>query len=116
MHIKLIPPEFIKEYDLDKRMKNGYVYMEILRGMCGLPQSGILANKQLKERLAEHGYYELPHKPGLLTHKMRPIWFKLVVDDFGIKYVGKQHADHLLSVLKEFTELKEIGMENYTVG
>ena len=81
--------------------------MEILRGIYGLPQSGILGNKLLKERLAEHGYYKLPQTPGLFTRKMRPIWFALVVDDFGIKYVGKQHADHLLSVLKEFYEVEE---------
>jgi hypothetical protein len=27
--------------------------------------------------------------PGLWTHKTRPILFSLVVDDFGVKYVGK---------------------------
>ena len=64
---------------------------------------GILANKFLKERLAEHGYFELPHTPCLFMHKTRPVWFILVVDDFGIKYIGRQHADHLIGVLKEFT-------------
>jgi len=68
--------------------------------MYGLPQAGILANKLLKTRLADHDYYEVPHTPGLFTHKTRPIWFTLVVDDFGIKYNGKEHADHLLKVLR----------------
>ena len=75
--------------------------------MYGLPQAGMLANKLLKERLEEHGYYELPHTPGLFTHKTRPIWFTLVVDDFGVKYVGKEHANHLMSVLKEFYDVEE---------
>jgi hypothetical protein len=75
--------------------------MEIRRAMYGLPQAGILANKLLKKRLAKHGYYEVEHTPGLWTHISRPIQFTLVVDDFGIKYVGKEHADHLLNVLKE---------------
>ena len=44
------------------KVKNGYVYME-LRQMYGFPQSGILANKLLKERLATDGYFELPHTP-----------------------------------------------------
>ena len=39
--------------------------------------------------------------PGLWQHKWRPIQFSLVVDDFGVKYVGREHAEHLLSVLKE---------------
>ena len=33
--------------------------------------------------------------------KWRPILFSLVVDNFGIKYVGKQHADHLISAIEE---------------
>ena len=56
MPIALIPEEFIKLYDLAGKVKNGYVYMEIQRGMHGLPQSGILANKLLKECLKKHGY------------------------------------------------------------
>ena len=27
----------------------------------------------------------------------------LVVDDFGVEYVGKQHADHLATILKNIT-------------
>ena len=97
---KLIPQEFIDLYNLTPKVKNGYIYIEIQKGMYGLPQAGILANKLLKTRLADHDYYEVPHTPGLFTHKTRPIWFTLVVDDFGIKYNGKEHADHLLTVLR----------------
>ena len=39
---------------------------------------------------------------------MRPISFTLVVDDFGVKYVGQEHADHLIasirSTYKKLTE------------
>ena len=31
----------------------------------------------------------------------------LVVDDFGVKYVGKQHARHLVNVLSKFYEMEE---------
>ena len=30
-----------------------------------------------------------------------PIQFSLVVDDFGVKYVGNEHAKYLMSALKE---------------
>ena len=30
-----------------------------------------------------------------------------MVDDFGVKYVGKEHADHLLQLLKEKYEISE---------
>ena len=75
--------------------------MAISKGMYGLPQSGILANKLLRKRLAKKGYFEMPHTPGLWKHVSRPISFTLIVDDFGVKYVGKQHADHLLAAIKE---------------
>jgi hypothetical protein len=38
-------------------------------------------------------------------HKWRPILFTLVVDDFGVKYVGKEHVDHLIKCIKETYEL-----------
>ena len=62
----------------------GWIYFEIRRGCYGLPQSGILANKQLRVRLEKEGYYEASTTPGLWRHKLRPIYFFLVVDDFGV--------------------------------
>ena len=79
-----------------------YIYLEISRGMYGLPQSGILANKLLGKRLAKQGYHELPHIPGLFRHETRQVCFTLVVDYFGIKYVVEENAEHLSGVLKEF--------------
>ena len=51
------------------------------------------------------GYYEESTTPGLWIHKWRPIQFVLIVDDFGIKYVGKQHALHLLNILEQNYEI-----------
>ena len=73
--------------------------MEIRKGMHGLPQAGILANKLLKERLARQGYFEQPHTPGLWKHVSRPVWFNLCVDDFGIKYIGRENLQHLYDAL-----------------
>ena len=83
-----------------------YIYMWIIRGIYGLPQAGKLANDLLKKRLAEEDYFEVDHIPGLFKHKWRPIWFALVVDDFGIKYVGEEHRDHLLSILNKYYEME----------
>jgi hypothetical protein len=55
--------------------------------------------------LAPFGYYSARHKPGLWLHKTRPIAFSLIVDDFAVKYVGKQHADHLRNALLQSYEL-----------
>jgi hypothetical protein len=56
--IALLPDNIIKHYQLQEKVLNGYVYIEILKGMYGLPQAGILANKLLKEQLAHHGYFK----------------------------------------------------------
>ena len=77
--------------------------------MYGLPQARILASKLLKKRLALHGYFELPNTPGLFKHITRPVQFTLVVDDFGIKYIGKDHVNHLLNALKNHYEISENG-------
>ena len=81
--------------------------MKIICGTYGLPQAGVLVNKVLKHRLKEHEYYEVDLISGLFTPKTRPIWFTLVVDDFGVKYIGKQHVEHLMRVLKGYYEIGE---------
>ena len=63
--ISIIPDEFAHEYNLHDKVQNGFVYMQIEKGMYGLPQAGILSNKLLRKNLAPHGYYEMPHTPGL---------------------------------------------------
>jgi hypothetical protein len=73
--------------------------------MYGLKQAGLLSNQLLQTRLAPFGYYPARHTPGLWLHKTRPIAFSLVVDDFAVKYVGKQHADHLRNALLKSYEL-----------
>ena len=52
-----IPVKFCDKYDLQGRDRNGWIYFEIRCGCYGLPQSGILANNLLRERLEAEGYY-----------------------------------------------------------
>ncbi len=72
--------------------------------MYGLPQAGIIAQELLAKRLKEHGYSQSETTPGLWKHEWRPIAFSLVVDDFGVKYVGEEHAQHLLQTIKKYYE------------
>ncbi len=39
--------------------------------------------------------------PGLWKHNSCPIAFSLVVDNFGVKYVGKENAQHLLGTIQK---------------
>ena len=40
--------------------------------------------------------------PGLWKHDTCPISFSLVVDDFGVKYVGKENAQHLVNTVRGY--------------
>ena len=102
----LVPEEFIEMCNLQDKIKNGYISMRIIRGIYGLPQAERLASDLLKQCLAEEDYFEVDHTPGLFKHRWRPIWFALVVNNFGIKYVGEEHQDHLLNILNKYYEME----------
>jgi hypothetical protein len=97
--------EIVDKYNLGALAVDGWVHIEIRKGMYGLKQAGLLANQLLQTRLEPFGYYPARHIPGLWMHKTWPIAFSLVVDDFAFKYVGKQHADHLRNALLKSYEL-----------
>ena len=101
MPLHLFPQHTIDQYKLQENAQNGQSYLEVRRAIYRLPQAGALANKQLKKFLAPDGYYEVAHTPGLWRHATRPIQFFLLVDDFGVKYIGKQHVEHLFHCLEK---------------
>ena len=106
INIRDIPQEIIDEYNLHQQATvDGSIYIVANRGMYGLPQSGLLANELLEERLTKRGYRQSKLVPGLWKHDWRPVQFTLDVDDFGTNYAGDEHAQHLKRTLEE----------NYTV-
>ena len=70
--------------------------------MCGLPHAGIIAQKLLEERLNQEEYYQSAQTQGFWKHKWQPVCFSLIVNDFGVKHVGKEHTQHLIETLKKF--------------
>ena len=76
-------------------MPNRSLHIVANSGMYCLPQSGFLANKLSEKQLNRRGYYQSKLVPGLWKHEWKPVQFTLVVDTFGVKYTGKEHAQHL---------------------
>jgi hypothetical protein len=99
--VSMVPDDIMNEYNLHSIVHNGYLYVELRKGMYCLPQAGLLANILLSKRLAKHGYIPVPNTHGLWTHTWRPIKFSLVVDDLIAMYVGREHAEHLKAALEE---------------
>ncbi|EJK70216.1 hypothetical protein THAOC_08441, partial [Thalassiosira oceanica] len=117
LSLRDIPEEIISEYNLHEKAVNGHVFVEVSRGMYGLPQSGLLANELLEKRLANFGYRQSKLVPGLWKHDWRPVTFSLVVDDFGVKYVGHEHAEHLeQAIVKSGYRIKSDWSGNKYIG
>ena len=69
IHIRLIPPEIISHNNSNGLVyQYGWIYMEIIRVMYGLPQVEILANNLIAQRLSNHEYYQVKKTPGLWKH------------------------------------------------
>jgi hypothetical protein len=78
--------EIVNKYNLKALAIDGWVYIEIRKGVYGLKQTGSLANQLLQKCLAPFGYYPARHTPGLWLHKTRSIAFSLILDDYTVKY------------------------------
>ena len=57
--------------------------------------------------MGKAGYHQNEKTPGFWKHEWRPVSFSLIVDDFGVKYKGDEHAKHLISTLREDYEVTE---------
>jgi hypothetical protein len=105
--VSVIPDSIINEYKLLPLVHRDHVYVEIRKGMYGLPQAGRIANDRLTEFLAPHGYTPMPITPGLWKDTTSDLVFALVVDDFGVKYTNKHDAERLMHTLQQQYSVSE---------
>ncbi len=66
-----------------------------------------MAQELLEKRLCKTEYTQSKLMPRCWKYTWRPISFTLVVDDFGIKYSGKEQVHHLTQVLKQHYQFEE---------
>ena len=98
--LSMLPQDIIDQYNLkDLVAADGYVHMEIIKGIPGIKQSGRLDSNRMTNNLARIGYAPVPHTPSLWRHHTSDLVFSLVVGDFGIKYTRKSDANHLIKPL-----------------
>ena len=83
------------------------MYVEVRKIMYDLTQAGILAQHLLKQWPAKYGYTQFRYTPEFLKHLWRPISFTLIINDFGVKYIVKEHAQHLINVLENDYEISK---------
>ena len=105
IEIIFIPQDVIDKYNLLENQIDGFLYVRLESGMCGLVQDAIIAHTDLKKHLHPFGYEPAPITPGLWRHSKNKTTFTLVVDEFGIKYKRKEDTQHLINVLQEKYEV-----------
>ena len=97
--------DIMDQYNLHDKIHNGWVLVEVRTGIYRLTWAGQLAYLKLVKHLAVDGYVLTGYMPGLFRRITRPVLFNLVVDEFRVKYKGKQHAQHLIDTLKKHYEI-----------
>jgi hypothetical protein len=117
IEISNLPPNFVKAYNLiDLATNDGTIYIKIQKGMYGFLQAGILAQNLLERCLHQHSYHQSNVTPGLWKHDWWPLLFTLSVDNFGIKYIGREHANHLAKILEEHYKCSIVWDGNQYLG
>ena len=102
IHTSLFSPAVLTQLNItpfiqtDKHGKS-FFYCRVDKTMYGFRQAGFHANQQVTALLLAHGYYQL--QPCLFTHTIDPIYFALIVDDYGIKYKHISHFHRLVNAL-----------------
>ena len=69
--------------------------------MPGLKQAVRIANNRLKAHLNKFGFAPVPRTPAMWKNNTKPIFFSLVVEDFGLKYIGKENDYHLIQAVQK---------------
>ncbi|KAL7475246.1 hypothetical protein ACHAW6_001168, partial [Cyclotella cf. meneghiniana] len=105
MSIHDIPEEIPLKYKLPNLLApDNCIYIKIVLSMYELPHSGLIANELLKNNSTNMDITKVSSSLGF-KHEWHPVWFALVVDDFGIKYFCKEHSLHLQSIIESYYPL-----------
>ena len=102
IHRRYLSDTIIAEFQLQELFHNDHVCFKVVKGIYGLPQAGKLAQDLLIPRLRAGGFINCPLTPCLFKHSFLPISFVLTVDDFGVKYIGTEAAQHLMDTLLQY--------------
>ena len=93
--LKSAPQEIIYAYNLATLVDDqGWIYMRIEKGMCGLKQAGIFTSQELVKQMAPFGYHHVQQTPGMMVHDNRNTISSLVVNIFCVQYSSLDDAEH----------------------
>ena len=100
IQLSMIPQKFVEKCNLAAKAHNGYIHARVTKRMYELPPVERIAHDVLLKQLDLYVYHPSSKNLGLWKHNSRPINFTLVVDYFGVKYSGEEHALYLKIALE----------------
>ena len=101
INIFMEPQEFVEKYNLKEKVNSMYIFTRVTKVIYGLPQAGLIVHDSLVKHLEPYVYRPSSKTLVLWTHGSQSINFTLSVDDFGVKYLGKENALHLKASLED---------------
>ena len=69
--------------------------------MLSLKQAVRIDNDRLRSHISHFVLAPVPRTPALWKHTTNPITLSLVVDNFGVRYVGKENSNYLIQSLQK---------------
>ena len=70
--------------------------------MPGLKQAVRIDNDRIEAHISHFVLAPVPRTPALWKHTTKPITLSLVVDNFGVRYVGKENSNYLIQSLQKW--------------
>ena len=72
IHSKYSPPDIRELYHIEGLVAvDGYVYIQIMKGIYGLKKSALISYNKLISYMDPHSYYPVPFTTGLWEHNTR---------------------------------------------
>ena len=101
--LSLFPPSCRKQFGIDHLPEGSLTYWQIDKALYGMPQAGLLFQRELITHLSSNGYHMSKTTECLFVHESNGVSFLLWVDDFLVKFKRKDRAaiDHLISSLRK---------------
>ena len=76
--------------------------MSNLKRKVWITSKGLTGTRAIGKKAHKNWYTQSKLTLGLWTHHTQPIIFCLIVNDFGVKYKGQEHANHLHILVESY--------------
>jgi hypothetical protein len=103
--VRLIPPNAMLFYDLERFCCNDAIYFSVHKTHYGL-QASALSQQRVFVHLKWLGYEQISSSPSVFKNATGSIRLTLVMDDFAVVWHRQEDVDHLIHTLTLLYQVK----------